>query len=178
MNADQLPTRMRSKIVFELCPVPGLPGFCWTWTGALNSRGYGCWGVDGKSQLTHRVAYKLLVGEIPTGLQIDHLCQNKRCCNPAHLEPVTDAVNKSRTEQATKLRCTHGHPLVAPNLIIKARKGGGAMRNCRTCAMDSRREKRGSDRPRKGFDKRRAEMLAEAEAALRDQLAGRLEETA
>src|SRR5690606_13797613 len=62
---------------------------CWEWTGALNSRGYGCVGIDSKRYLTHRVAYEALVGPIPEGLTIDHLCRNKVCCNPAHLEPVT-----------------------------------------------------------------------------------------
>lgn len=56
---------------------------CWLWTGCLNSCGYGCWAVNGKSQLTHRLAYEALVGPIPEGLTIDHLCRVRACCNPA-----------------------------------------------------------------------------------------------
>lgn len=138
-SISDLPARMQGKVSLELCPLAGLGNFCWTWTGALNSRGYGCVGIDGKSQLIHRVAYQLLVGPIPAGLQIDHLCQNKRCCNPAHLEPVTGKVNCERTAAARKTMCIHGHPLSGGNLIIKRRPGGRAIRNCRTCQYEAQR---------------------------------------
>lgn len=73
---------------------------CWEWQGAKNSRGYGCVAVNGKSQLAHRRAFELLVGPIPPGLQIDHLCRVQTCCNPEHLEAVTPLVNKRRGLQA------------------------------------------------------------------------------
>lgn len=137
---DQLPANMRSKIAIELCPVAGLDGFCWAWTGALNSKGYGCVGVNGKSQLSHRVAYELLVGEIPEGLQLDHLCVNKPCCNPSHTEPVTGKVNCERSWPALKMLCVNGHRLVGDNVVVKKRGAGRTpVRNCRTCQVDNKR---------------------------------------
>lgn len=133
-----LPANMQAKITVELAPV-AIDGFCWAWTGALNSRGYGCTAVNGKSQLAHRVAYQLLVGDIPAGMQIDHLCGNKRCCNPAHLEPVTDRVNKARTDRANKTMCVHGHSLSGDNLILKKRGDRSTVRNCRTCTNSRKR---------------------------------------
>lgn len=142
-----LPANMRAKIVIELCPIAELPDFCWAWTGAINSRGYGCVAVNRKSQLTHRVAYQLLVGPIPAGLQIDHLCRNKRCCNPAHLEAVTGKVNSGRTDRAEKTLCAHGHPLLGDNLIIKSYGDRGLVkRNCRTCHNARLRQRRAASK--------------------------------
>ena len=90
---------------------------CWEWTGALNSRGYGCVGIAGKGYLTHRVAYEALVAPIPQGLTIDHLCRNKVCCNPAHLEPVTLAENVRRAAVLIT-HCPRGHELAGDNLLI------------------------------------------------------------
>lgn len=127
----RLPQRMADKVAQELCPIAGFD-FCWTWTGAVNSRGYGCIGVNRKSQLAHRVSYELHVGPIAAGLQIDHLCQNKRCINPAHLEAVTGRVNCSRTDAATKTHCANGHAYTADNTIWRKR-GALTHRACREC---------------------------------------------
>jgi len=86
---------------------------CWNWTGAFSSSGYGVisrGGRQGPLIRTHRLAYELLVGPIPDGLQIDHLCRNKRCCNPEHLESVTQAENLRRYGEA-KTHCPKEHPL-------------------------------------------------------------------
>lgn len=74
---------------------------CWTWTGALQ-RGYGrvCGGGRGNNQLAYRVAYELLVGPVPVGLELDHLCRNRACINPEHLEPVTHRENMRRMAAA------------------------------------------------------------------------------
>lgn len=138
----QLPERMRTKIQPELCPIAGLSGDCWTWTGAIQSKGYGSFQYDGRRQSTHRLSYALLVGPIPSGLQIDHLCENKACCNPAHLEAVTDAENKSRTTQALKTMCVHGHRLEGGNVIVKRRPNGLTIRNCRECYKASQVKRR------------------------------------
>lgn len=131
MNVSDLPSNMQTKIQITVAG-------CWSWTGGVNSRGYGVVWVTSRAFLSHRVAYELLVGPIPDQLEIDHLCQVKRCCNPAHLEPVTHLVNMSRTAQARKTHCTHGHPLSGTNLLIKPRANGRVIRNCRTC-RDSQR---------------------------------------
>lgn len=129
----ELPERIRSKITLT-------PDGCWQWAGAVQSRGYGSVSYRGRVQSTHRLAYELLVGEIPEGLQIDHLCRNKRCCNPDHLEPVTGAVNCSRTPAATKTHCVRGHALSGDNLVVKVQPSGRTIRNCRTCANTLRRK--------------------------------------
>jgi hypothetical protein len=72
------------------------PSDCIVWTGALNSRGYGCFAIQGKSHLAHRVAYEDAHGPIPDGMTIDHLCSQKRCVNPDHLEVVTRGENNRR----------------------------------------------------------------------------------
>lgn len=69
---------------------------CWTWTGAVGNTGYGQWAVNGTAKSTHRLAWADLRGPIPDGLQIDHLCRNKACVNPWHMELVTAAVNIRR----------------------------------------------------------------------------------
>lgn len=86
---------------------------CWEWTGPCSDGGYGVistGGREGRLLRTHRVAYELLSGPIPDGLHIDHLCKNRKCCNPAHLEPVTQAENNRRAF-ANHTHCPRGHEL-------------------------------------------------------------------
>lgn len=86
-------------------------GGCWVWRGSVAQNGYGRMSVMAgsvqKLQNTHRVAYEAFVGAIPAGLEIDHLCRNRLCCNPEHLEAVTHAENMRR---GASTHCENGHP--------------------------------------------------------------------
>lgn len=110
---------------------------CWLWMGAQNSRGYGCWAVQTVSQLAHRVAYEALVGPIPEGLTIDHLCRVKLCVNPAHLEPVTRRENIRRAaEQDRPTHCPQGHEYTPENTRVRVRTDAsrpGLQRACKAC---------------------------------------------
>lgn len=85
-------------------------GDCWEWNAYRTPNGYGRFMDQGRCLYAHRVAYEFMVGPIPVGLQLDHLCRNRSCCNPAHLDPVPPAVNTQRGERATATHCPQGHP--------------------------------------------------------------------
>lgn len=89
----QLPARISSKFTKDDL------SSCWEWHAAVCEKGRAVYGLvhyEGKIRMAHRVIYELLVGPIPEGLQLDHLCQNGRCVNPEHLEPVTSKENHLR----------------------------------------------------------------------------------
>lgn len=117
---------------------------CWTWLGKVSPAGYGRGGRFVGERVPHRAAYRLLVGPIPDGLTIDHLCRNTRCVNPAHLEPVTLAENIRRAA-ATKTHCPSGHPYDDAN-TYRTRSNHRA---CRTCHRmgEARRKRRLGARP-------------------------------
>jgi hypothetical protein len=104
---------------------------CWIWTGFINDSGYGHFRFQGGKKKAHRVAYALLVGSIPEGLTIDHLCGVTACVNPAHLEPVTIAENIRRA-RARITHCPRHHEYTAENTYVY--KG---RRNCRTCGASA-----------------------------------------
>lgn len=107
---------------------------CWDWTGPFSGNGYGRVTYDGRPWRVHRLVYTLIKGEIPSGLQLDHLCRNRACCNPAHLEPVTGKVNVRRSpiHNYAKTHCKQGHPFTRENTGIN-RSAGHERRFCRTC---------------------------------------------
>lgn len=115
---------------------------CWPWRGSVDRKGYGRLRVDGRTALAHRIGYELCVGPIPEGLTLDHLCRNRGCVNPAHLEPVTHRENCLRAvsgpiiENAAKTHCKHGHAFTLENTYV----GPNGSRICRTCQDRRRRE--------------------------------------
>lgn len=114
-------------------------GPCWLWLARLNNKGYGEFSFDGRPQCAHRISFRLVVGAIPDGLELDHLCRIPACVNPAHLEPVTHQENIRRGLPAQlSAACPKGHALVEPNLYVSRR---GA-RTCRQCAMRRAQEQR------------------------------------
>lgn len=113
---------------------------CWLWTGRLDSHGYGLFRAPGIRIRAHRFAYQALVSFIPEGLHIDHLCRNRQCVNPAHLEPVTCKENLLRGEGPTgkksrQTHCINGHILDAENTYVRP----NGTRLCRTCAKERAR---------------------------------------
>lgn len=130
---------------------------CWVWMGAAASNGYGSIHVDGRTRSAHKFAYELLVGPVPAGLTLDHLCHtadptcpggqrcwHRLCVNPAHLEPVTMAENLDRSPAfgANKTECPDGHPLTEANTCRNSK----GQRYCRACHNAARRRRRAERR--------------------------------
>ncbi len=110
---------------------------CWIWKGADNAKGYGRVVAAGRTRPAHVIAYELLVGPVPAGLELDHLCRNRGCVNPAHLEAVTHRVNTLRGDTITAARarqthCVRGHELTEANTYERERLQTGH-RQCITC---------------------------------------------
>jgi hypothetical protein len=105
---------------------------CWVWTGRKQREGYGRIVVNGITTGVHRVAYEMAKGPIPDGMTIDHLCRNKACVNPAHMEVVSFGEN-SRRQMLSRTTCKHGHPWSFDNTRFDKR----GRRCCRACARDS-----------------------------------------
>lgn len=119
---------------------------CWDWVGAVSTNGYGSWRTSGRSQPAHRAMYERHKGPIPDGLQIDHLCRNRKCVNPDHMEPVTLIENVLRGvgfsgRNRRKTHCRRGHEYTPENTHATVTKRGWNLRACRACWRDDRRGK-------------------------------------
>lgn len=118
---------------------------CWLWSGTKSEKGYGLFRIDGKPKRAHRIAYEMIVGDVPEGFTLDHLCRVPGCVNPAHLEIVTSQENTRRGIEYRKQHdipmnaclkygglkpfCKHGHPYSGDNLYIAP----NGRRVCRAC---------------------------------------------
>jgi hypothetical protein len=115
---------------------------CWVWQGGKQGKGYGVVNYDGRAWLTHRLVYEAEKGPIPDGLQIDHLCRNRVCCNPNHLEAVTPRVNVLRgnvgKRERERTHCPKGHEYTPENTKVKKRGSRGS-RSCKACEAEWQR---------------------------------------
>lgn len=139
--AEKIATRFWGKVDKSA----GILG-CWQWTGYIAPNGYGQFiaHTDEKSQVrrtlwAHRAAFVMVRGVVGDGLYLDHLCRNRSCVNPAHLEPVSARENLLRgktlaSQNARKTECHRGHPLSGENLYVSGRS-----RMCRVCRAEATR---------------------------------------
>ena len=104
---------------------------CWEWVGGKTNNGYGVMKIQGKMTTTHKLSYQLYKGYIPKGLEIDHTCFNKSCCNPDHLEAVTHQENQIRMgkNKPEITHCVHGHEYTLENTWINKKN----RKICRSC---------------------------------------------
>jgi len=141
-RTGQLTTRPKDQVVRFWLKVNKTEG-CWVWTAAKTRWGYGYVRFDGRNQHAHRVAYKLLKGQIPENRELDHLCRNRACVNPEHLEAVSRRTNLLRGEgvsavHAAKTHCVNGHEFTPENTYEWR-----GTRNCKVCreAATARRDR-------------------------------------
>lgn len=112
------------------------PTACWPWFGTINAQGYGVFSVGTASRGTkrqvraHRAAWAAVHGDPPLDMVLDHLCRNRACCNPAHMELVAHGENVHRSVHQLKATCVNGHPRDAENVILDKL---GRRRGCRAC---------------------------------------------
>ena len=138
---SNLPARLTEKISQH-------ESGCWNWIACRHTNGYGKLGYQGRTWLAHRCVYTILVGDIPDGLVLDHVCRNRLCVNPSHLRPCTNRENilapgsqSPSALQAQRTACQVGHPLSGDNLYLYEGK-----RDCLTCRRE--RTRRSNERRR------------------------------
>lgn len=104
---------------------------CWNWTGPMTWNGYGITRFKGKNTTAHRAFWRFMRGEIPDGMDLDHLCRNRLCVNTDHLEQVTRSENLRRGFESRG--CVNGHPYKPEDFSIVRRSDGSTERRCKVC---------------------------------------------
>lgn len=131
LEPDLLPEKIRKCISID-------SDGCWMWTGDITKKGYArvYWPPKqyklGGSRFAHVIVYKLLIGNIPVGKRLDHLCRKRSCVNPYDLEPVTNKENIRRGERASSVSCCKGHPYTLGS-YTPLQRHGGITRRCLIC---------------------------------------------
>jgi hypothetical protein len=120
---------------------------CWEWTGPTIKTGYGTIAIRGSGRrdytntLVHRLSWKIAFGEIPSGMLVCHKCDNRTCCNPAHLflgtqfDNMQDCASKGRHGSKPKSHCGKGHPFSEENTYL-FQSNGKTYRHCKTCTKE------------------------------------------
>ena len=111
---------------------------CWLWTAGKFATGYGAISVANKTRRAHRVVYEALVGPIPDGAMLHHLCGVRECVNPSHLIPVTHLEHATHHPKPQVDTCQRGHQMSGANLYVRP----NGMRECRTCKNLKWRERK------------------------------------
>tara|TARA_R110000851_G_scaffold156925_1_gene299466 strand:+ start:43 stop:492 length:450 start_codon:yes stop_codon:yes gene_type:complete len=107
---------------------------CWEWTSSKTKKGYGEFSYNSATKRAHRLSYEDINGKIPEGLEIHHICNNRICVNPKHLEAVTHLANIQISVLRNKrTHCTKGHELTPDNLVHRTNR---AHTECATCNRD------------------------------------------
>lgn len=141
----RLPDKFWERAEVKDC---GYISLCWIWRKRLNNSGYGGFKMNGVSTTAHRWAFIAINGEIESNLVIDHLCRNRACVNPSHLQAVTQKQNLSTAiglgekgmvylaelnkQRQAKTHCPHGHPYDEQNTYLEER-GTFRSKHCKTC---------------------------------------------
>ena len=129
---DLYDEKIKGKIISNIKVIDN----CWVWQGTIINTGYGQISYHNKHYSVHRLSYILYIGEIPEKLELDHLCRNRKCCNPDHLEPVTrkENIRRSPLHNKNKTHCPQGHEYTHDNTYFTKSRNN---RRCKICKKSS-----------------------------------------